>query len=109
MPASSRKGISLLRAAALRWSETVTWAPRRRKNSAAASPDLPRPTTSTFLPLSSIANVYQPKEELAQFQGGEGKECEHQCADPETNDYFRFRPAHQLKMVMQRRHLENTL
>ena len=36
------------------WSETVTWAPRRRRKRAAAKPDLPSPTTRTFLPLSSM-------------------------------------------------------
>ncbi len=54
MPSSSRAGISLASASALRTSETVTCAPCRRRNSAAASPDLPRPTTITFLPLSSM-------------------------------------------------------
>ncbi len=54
MPSSSSDGMSLASASALRMSETVTWAPRRRKNNAAARPDLPSPTTNTFLPLSSI-------------------------------------------------------
>src|ERR1700733_12231180 len=43
----------LASASALRRSETVTCAPRRRRKSAAAKPDTPNPTTRTFLPLSS--------------------------------------------------------
>ena len=54
MPSSSSIGISFSRASALRTSDTVTCAPRRRRNSAAARPDRPRPTTSTRLPFSSI-------------------------------------------------------
>src|ERR1700733_4746978 len=52
-PASSRAGMCFASASALRRSETVTCAPRRRRNSAAAKPDTPNPTTRTFLPLSS--------------------------------------------------------
>src|ERR1035437_9937237 len=54
MPSSRRAGISLASASALRMSETVTWAPRWRRNRAAARPDFPSPTTRTFLPLRSI-------------------------------------------------------
>ena len=57
MPSSSRAGMSLARASALRMSETVTCAPRRRRKRAAARPDLPSPTTRTFLPLSSIMRI----------------------------------------------------
>ena len=46
--------MSFASASALRISETVTCAPRRRRNSAAARPDLPSPTTRTFLPFRSI-------------------------------------------------------
>ena len=49
--------MSLASASALRTSETVTCAPLRRRNRAAARPDFPSPTTRTFLPLSSIIKV----------------------------------------------------
>ena len=54
MPSSRSAGMSLASASALRTSETVTCAPLRRRNRAAARPDFPSPTTRTFLPLSSI-------------------------------------------------------
>ena len=57
-PSSSSAGISLASASAERTSETVTCAPCRRKNNAAASPDFPRPTTRIFLPFSSIIFTY---------------------------------------------------
>ncbi len=54
IPASSSAGISFSSAATLRASDTVTRAPRSRRNSAAAIPDFPNPTTSTRLFFSSI-------------------------------------------------------
>jgi len=41
-------------AAVLRVSDTVTRAPSPRRNSAAANPDFPNPTTNTRLPFNSI-------------------------------------------------------
>src|SRR3984885_13152947 len=105
MPASINEGISLLSAWALRRSDTVTWAPRRRKNRAAARPDLPRPTTSTFFDFSSMWGSMS----LTQFQGRECKECKHQCRNTKARNYFRLRPTHQLEMMMQRSHFKDTL
>ena len=47
----------------VRKSETVTCAPRRRRKSAAAKPEIPNPTTRTFLPLSST------RESLSEIRG----------------------------------------
>ncbi len=60
IPASISAGISPASAAALRESETVTFAPRSRRNRAAEIPDLPAPTTSTRLFFSSIASRFYP-------------------------------------------------
>src|ERR1035441_7606073 len=100
MPASRRAGMSLANCSALRTSETVTWEPRRCRNSAAAKPDFPSPTTRTFLPLSSIIRSvlrlslyfhFAPPGalrgvHLTEFQRGECKQCKHQGADPEAHD-----------------------
>src|ERR1039458_3903018 len=119
MPSSIKAGISLASASALRMSETVTCAPRRRRNNAAARPDFPSPTTRTFLPFKSIpiwllrsATLFYlaPRGPcLTQFQGGECKQCKHQGGDPEANDDFGFAPAQLFEVVMQRGHLEDTL
>src|SRR5271166_676148 len=115
--------MSLASAAALRTSETVTCAPLRRRKSAAARPDLPSPTTRTFLPLSSMLTSLEGHcgqrevgtERLSPassrtghcctfdavfiaLEGGECKECKHQGADPELGDHLRLRPAHQLEV-----------
>ena len=55
MPASSSVGMSFSSATALRVSDTVTRAPWSRRNSAAAIPLFPNPTTSTRLFFSSIS------------------------------------------------------
>src|SRR5579875_3436465 len=120
MPCSIRAGISLLSISALRMSETVTCAPRRRRKRAAANPDLPRPTTRTFLPLSSMVipnagmrartrSFSHARLGLAKFQCRQCKECKYQGGDPEAHDHLGLGPADQLEMMMQRRHFEDAL
>src|ERR1700691_4461190 len=53
IPCSNRSRISSRSSASGLVSDTVTRAPRDFRNSAEATPDLPRPTTSTRLPVSS--------------------------------------------------------
>src|ERR1700761_3170809 len=100
MPASISDGISLLSAAALRRSDTVTCAPRRRRKRAAARPDLPSPTTNIFLPFTSMQPSHPRGNWSSQLQGSERKQRKHQSADPEADDNFRLRPAHQLEMMV---------
>src|SRR5581483_2875731 len=124
MPSSSSEGISRASASALRTSETVTCAPLWRRKSAAARPDLPSPTTKTFLPFSSIMGApiltripssllctggRRARPRLAQFERGECKQCKHQGPDPEAGDDLGLAPAQLLEVVVQRRHLEDTL
>src|SRR5579863_5973714 len=45
----------------------------------------------------------------AQFQRGQRKQREDQRYDPETHDDFRFAPAQQFEMMMQRGHAKNAL
>src|SRR4051812_18166791 len=96
-------------------SETVTRAPRASKNSAAAAPDLPRPTTRILLSLTPISaarplnRLCHGFRALAQLQCGESKECKYQRRHPEAHDHFGFRPSEQLEVVVQRRHLEDAL
>src|ERR1700678_1124902 len=124
MPCSRRAGISLAKAAAERMSETVTCAPCWRRNRAADRPDLPNPTTRTFLPfnsirtpalIGSIANSNCGTQRrcgcaaLAEFERGECKQCKHQGRNPEADDDFGFAPAEELEVMVQRSHLEDTL
>src|SRR5580692_9626020 len=104
MPSSSSAGMSLASASALRTSETVTCAPRLRRNNAAARPDLPSPTTRTFFPFSSIIRTYP-------FGACDSSilHRKHQCADPEPGNHFGLAPAQLFEVVMQRRHLKDTL
>jgi hypothetical protein len=61
------------------------------------------------LPLSSEKAALEARDaESAQFQSSKCQECEYQGHDPEPHNHLRFRPAHQLEMMMQGRHLENT-
>ena len=46
---------------------------------------------------------------LTQFESGECKQCKHQGANPEPNNDFGFAPAQLFEVMMQRRHLEDTL
>src|SRR5207249_1029361 len=95
-----------------------------------ATPERPSPTTSTRLPLTSkifttvirgtLQNQYairspDPRlfrclcgERLSQFQGGQCEQRKHQRRNPESHDDLRFRPSHQLKMMMDWRHLEDS-
>jgi len=69
MPSSSSAGMSFPSASALRLSDTVTCAPLRRRKSAAARPDLPRPTTNTFFPFSSMLLIFRPERLLCHANG----------------------------------------
>ena len=44
-----------------------------------------------------------------QFQSRQRKQRKHQRRDPKSHDDFRFAPADQLKMMMQRRHAKHAL
>src|SRR5271170_168905 len=126
--------MSFASAAALRTSETVTCAPLRRRKIAAARPDLPSPTTSTFLPFSSMQSSveaaaaywkwarhnspYLPARQvivarstlcLSQLEGGECKECKHQGSDPEPDYDLRLGPAHEFEVMVEGRHFEDAL
>src|SRR5579859_2284591 len=57
MPLSSSTGISLRSSSPLLVSDTETLAPCFFKNKAEATPDLPRPTTSTRFPFNSIDTI----------------------------------------------------
>src|ERR1700722_14115863 len=125
--------MSLRSSSPLLGSDTVTRAPCAFKNSADATPDLPRPTTSTRLSLSSI-KVISPRRHrdtetqretksrtrfspclrvsvvnsfLSQFQRRQREQRKHQRRDPEADNNFRLRPAHQFEVMMQRGHLED--
>src|SRR6266481_521597 len=128
MPWSSRIGISSRSWSGDLVSETVTRAPRSLRNRAAATPDLPSPTTRTRLSLRSTGvsfttETWKQAEKRgrlfpldlcshgrfsSQFQSGQGEQREDQRRDPEADDHFRFRPSQQLEMVMDGRHLENS-
>src|SRR6266852_1068162 len=108
IPRSSSVGISGCNCSWVRVSDTVTRTPRDCRKSAEATPDLPSPTTSTRFPFTSIPCIASAIFS-AQLQSCKSKECKHQCRDPEAGDHLRLRPAHQLKVMMQRRHLEDTL
>src|SRR5438270_9158977 len=122
MPLSSRRGINPPSCVCGLESETVTRAPRASKNSAAAAPDFPSPTTRIRLSFTSIHRLpSSPRRSyretrlchdfsaLAQLQCGESKECKYQRRHPEAHDDLRFRPPQQLEMMVQRRHLEDAL
>src|SRR5579872_131681 len=125
MPRSSSTGISFCNCASDRVSETVTRAPWSCRKNAAATPDRPSPTTSTLLSFNSMLNPLshelssrhaqnqramrqgETQMLLAQLQGSKRKQCNHQGGDPEANDDFRLRPAHQFEVMMDWGHLEN--
>src|SRR3954468_5345582 len=134
MPLSSSPGISPRNCSSAFASETVTLAPRACKNIDDATPDFPSPTTRTRFPLTSINSpcahcatvhaasdimckeckqnscwIQQHRQTLAQLQRRQCKQREDQRSDPEPHDDLRLRPAQQLEMMVQRRHLENAL
>src|SRR5438270_13946468 len=55
-----------------------------------------------------LRDSVSPWWELTQFQCGQREQGKHQRCDPETHDDLRFRPSHQLKVMMNRRHFEDT-
>src|SRR5579871_2871079 len=103
IPASSKAGISFASAAALRESLTVTRAPCFRRNRAAEIPDFPNPTTSTRLFFKSII----PSPLLPQLQSRQRQQRKDQRQNPESRNHLRLRPPHQLKVMVQRSHLED--
>src|SRR5579859_4610774 len=83
-----------------RVSVAVTIAPCLAQKSEVARPVRARPITKTFFPVSS--NISLP-----QFQSRQSKQRKNQGGDPEANNDFRFAPAEQLKMMVNRRHAED--
>src|SRR5208337_1810341 len=47
-------------------------------------------------------------DSLSQFQRCQRKQRKNQRCNPEAHNHFRLRPAQQLEMMVNRRHLENT-
>src|SRR6266446_4066105 len=98
-----------------RASVAVTLAPRAAQNCAVVTPVLASPTTSKRLPRNSngfAISVAKPSVQivsLPQFQRRQREQREYQCCDPEAHDHFRFAPAHQFEMVMDRRHAKDAL
>src|SRR5215470_2597086 len=111
MPLSSRTGISLRSSSPLLVSETETLAPCRFRNNADATPDFPRPTTSTRFPFSSMEAISprRPRRHggmlfrycapwprtrrqyrLPQFQRRQREQSEDERGDPEPYDDLRF-------------------
>src|SRR5260370_2002507 len=90
-----------------RSSVAVTWAPRATQRRAVATPVRASPTTRTRLPSSSIPG--RTVTWLPQLQRGERKQRKNQSHDPTAHDDFRFAPAGQFEMMMQRRHAEDAL
>src|SRR5215475_9062991 len=114
MPWSRSRGISSRSWSGDFVSETVTRAPRAFRNSADATPDLPSPTTSTRLSLTSTEIQFLPQSHrdtektawallraslspwwiafLPQLQGREREQSKDQRCDPEAHDHLRLRP-----------------
>src|SRR5216683_4881554 len=98
-----------------RESVAVTFAPRAAQNNAVATPVLASPTTSTRLPRNSNGfGIFpaKPRERilpLPQLQRRQRKQRENQRRDPEPYDHFRFAPAQQFEMVVDRSHKEDPL
>src|SRR5229473_5093771 len=99
----------------VRASVAVTFAPRAAQKSAVATPVLASPTTSTRLPRNSNGfGIFsaKPRERilpLPQLQRRQRKQSENQRRDPEPYDHFRFAPAQQFEMVVDRSHKEDPL
>src|ERR1700687_6198940 len=98
-----------------RASVAVTLAHRAAQNCPAATPVLASPTTSTRLPRTSngcaisVAESLIQNVPLPQFQRCQREQREYQRRDPKAHDHFRFAPAHQFEMMMNRRHTEDPL
>ncbi len=99
------------------FSLTDTFAPFLRRNLTVSIPVLPTPTTSIFLPLSSIRALFSPPyiqvrailKNLSQLECRKSEQRQNERNDPESYDYFGLRPAAEFKMMMKRSHLENPL
>src|SRR5688572_15309618 len=99
-PASVAIGRASFSAGAL--SVTVTWAPREARNFAADTPERASPTTTTFLPSRFMGGS-------SQLDGTERDQRQQRAVDPEAHDDLRLRPTLQLVVVMDWRHLEDSL
>src|SRR5260370_5811092 len=121
-PASRNLAISAPISFSVRESVAVTAAPRAAQNRDVATPVRASPTTSTRLPRNSIAfptehslrrgaRQFVPLRFLflSQLQSRQRKEREDQRRDPKAHDHLGFAPAHQFKMMMDRRHTEDAL
>src|ERR1044071_6850842 len=108
---SSRSGLASL---------AITIAPRAASSRAAAIPLRATPTTSTFLPLTSISNFKSQISDLKfeistlpQLQSGEAQQRKKNRDDQETKHQLRLhaprdlRRIHQLEVMMYRRHPED--
>src|SRR5204863_6145058 len=87
-----------------RVSVSVTRAPRRASSSAAAMPLLAAPTTTTRRPATVKLPTSSP-----QLQGGEAEERKDHRHDQEPRNDLRLAPSNQFEVMVNRRHLEDTL
>src|SRR5262249_51925498 len=95
-------------------SAATTSTPRRARNPAAATPDRPSPMTPAFFHGIVGATVDEGVrvafiEALPQLQRAQGHEREEDREDPEADDHLGLGPAHQLEVMVQRRHSEDPL
>src|SRR5579863_683325 len=111
MPAARSLAAASATLASVRSSVAVTRAPRAAQKSAVAMPVRASPTTNTRFPRSSIPGPTQSPSVLLlpQFQSRQRKQRENQRGNPKADDYLRFAPACQLKVVVQWRHAKNAL
>src|SRR6201991_3400920 len=86
-------------------SPAITSAPPAFKAWQLASPEPPRPNTATVLPAKEVTGI----KLSPQLQGRETDQRQHHRDDPEADDDLRLGPAELLEMMVDRRHLEDTL
>src|SRR5271157_6484108 len=98
-----------------RASVAVTIALCLAQKSAVATPVRASPTTSTRIlrnsidpGISSTARPFRARPS-PQFQRRQREQREHQRRNPEAHDHLALAPTQQFKMVMDRRHAENSL
>src|SRR5882672_3026043 len=117
MPASRRRCSSSVRSSLGRRSVSVTRAPRSASSSAAATPLRAPPTTVTFwpstengraAPLCAFCSLLLSMS-LTQLQRRQAEQREDDSQNQKPGDHFRFAPADQLEVMMERRHLEHAL
>src|SRR4051794_19498012 len=83
-------------------SKAVTWAPPASSACALASPEPPRPNSATLRPANVVIGIMPAPRglALAQFQGRQTGEREHDRDDPEADHDLRLGPAELLEVVM---------